>query len=106
MNTLCNDRSRWARALAATILVFGAATLPLGALAETPQFNPAFSIADNLAGLKGRTATVHLASGQTITGVVKDVGDHLLHLEKIAQREFFDAVVRIEAISAVEARVR
>jgi hypothetical protein len=106
MNILCNDRSRWARVLAGTILIFGVAALPLGSLAETPQFNPAFSIADNLAGLKGRTATVHLASGQTITGVVKEIGDHLVHLEKIAQREFFDAVIRIEAISAVEARVR
>jgi hypothetical protein len=106
MNILSNDRSRWAQTLAATILVIGFAALPLGALAETPQFNPAFSIADNLAGLKGRTATVHLTSGQTITGVVKEIGDHVLHLEKIAQREFFDAVIRVETISAVEARVR
>jgi hypothetical protein len=106
MTILRNDRSSWARTLAGTMLVLGAAALPLGALAETPQFNPAFSIVDNLVGLKGRTATVHIASGQTITGVVKEVGDHVLHLEKIAQREFFDAVIRIEAISAVEARVR
>jgi hypothetical protein len=29
-----------------------------------------------------------------------------LHLEKISQKEFFDALIRVDSISAVEARVR
>jgi hypothetical protein len=34
------------------------------------------------------------------------VGDHFVHLEKLAGREFFDVLIRIEDISAVEARFR
>jgi hypothetical protein len=34
------------------------------------------------------------------------VGDHFLHLERLAGRDFYDALVRIEDISAVEARFR
>ena len=106
MNMPRSCPSRRGRTLAVAMLLLGLSVLPLGALAEAPQLNPAFTIADNLAALTGRTATVHLSSGQSLTGVVKEVGTHLLHLEKIAQREFFDAVIRIESISAVETRAR
>jgi hypothetical protein len=70
------------------------------------QLNAGITLADNLAALKGKTATVYLASGQSMTGIVKDVKDSVLHLEKISQKEFFDALIRVDAISAIEARVR
>jgi hypothetical protein len=37
---------------------------------------------------------------------VKDVKDNVLHLEKISQKEFYDALIRVDLISAIEARVR
>jgi hypothetical protein len=70
------------------------------------QLNAGIPLADNLAALKGKTATVYLASGQSMTGIVKDMKDNVLHLEKISQKEFFDALIRVDSISAVEARVR
>jgi hypothetical protein len=77
-----------------------------GETKEYIQFNAAIPLADNLMALKGKTVTVSLSSGQTMTGIVKDVKDHLLHLEKLSQKEFYDAIIRLELISAVEARVR
>ena len=73
---------------------------------EAVQFNPSASMADNLSMLKGKTVTVYLASGQTITGTVNDVKGNLLHLVKLSQKDFFDALVSIDHISAVDMRVR
>jgi hypothetical protein len=70
------------------------------------QLNSGISLADNLTALKGKTATVFLSSGQSMTGIVKDVKDNVLHLEKISEKEFYDALIRIDMISAIEARVR
>jgi len=70
------------------------------------QLNSGISLADNLTALKGKTATVFLSSGQSMTGIVKDVKDNILHLEKISEKEFYDAIIRIDMISAIEARVR
>lgn len=70
------------------------------------QLNAALSLADNLTALKGRTVSVSLSSGQTLTGVVKEVQSHLLHLEKLSQKEFFDALIRLDQVIAVEVRAR
>jgi sRNA-binding regulator protein Hfq len=63
-------------------------------------------LVDNLKASEGKQLTLHLASGSQITGRVKAVGEHLVHLEKISQREFMDALVRIDAIEAIEGRFR
>jgi hypothetical protein len=39
-------------------------------------------------------------------GVVKEVQNNLLHLEKLSQKEFFDALIRVDQIIAIEVRVR
>ena len=70
------------------------------------QLNSGISLADNLTALKGKTATVFLSSGQSMTGIVKDVKDNVLHLEKISEKEFYDALIRVDMISAIEVRVR
>lgn len=73
---------------------------------ETVQINVNTSIADNLAALKGKSVTITLSPGQTITGIVSDVKGNLLHLTKISQKEFYDALVVIDRICAIETRVR
>ena len=69
-------------------------------------FNLSASMADNLSMLKGKTVTVYLVSGQTLTGTVNDVKNNLLHLGKLSQKDFFDALVEIDRISAIDTRVR
>ncbi len=73
---------------------------------EAVQLNVNTTLADNLAALKGKSVTITLSSGQPITGMVTDVKGNLLHLGKISQKEFFDALIAIDHISAIETRVR
>jgi hypothetical protein len=73
---------------------------------EFVQLNAAIPPADNLIAMKGRTVAVSLSSGQIMTGIVKEVQNNLLHLEKLSQKEFFDALIRVDQIIAIEVRVR
>ena len=73
---------------------------------EGVKFDTASSLADNLKTYAGKDVFVHLRSGKTIQGYVKVVGNGLLHLEKLAGRDFYDALIRIEDISAIEAKFR
>jgi hypothetical protein len=34
------------------------------------------------------------------------VQNNLLHLEKLSQKEFYDAIIRVDLIVAIEVRVR
>jgi hypothetical protein len=70
------------------------------------SFNLSASMADNLSMLKGRTVTIYVASGQTITGTVNEVRGNLLHLVKLSQKDFFDALIAIDRIAAIDTKVR
>ena len=59
-----------------------------------------------VAAQKGKRITVRLRSGQELTGTVRDSSDRLLVLAEISGREFFDAVIPIDAIEAVLVRTR
>ena len=59
-----------------------------------------------LAAAKGSRATVRLRSGQELTGVVREVNARVAHLGGISGREFFDAVVPLEAVDAVLIRTK
>jgi small nuclear ribonucleoprotein (snRNP)-like protein len=70
------------------------------------SYNVNSSLADNLKSLIGKKVYVTLDSGSTFTGFVKKVGNHLIHLEKLAGKDYFDALIRIENISAIDTRFR
>jgi hypothetical protein len=73
---------------------------------EGAVFDTAGSLADNLKAYAGKDIIVHLRSGKTIQGYVKSIGNGLLHVEKLSGRDFYDALIRIEDISAIEAKFR
>ncbi|HEX9024565.1 MAG TPA: hypothetical protein VF799_12075 [Geobacteraceae bacterium] len=73
---------------------------------EGARFDTAFPLKENLNAFLGKDVHLLLRSGQTIQGYVKSVGDHFVHLERLAGRDFYDALVRMDDISAVEARFR
>lgn len=73
---------------------------------EGVQYDTALSLADNLKTFLGKDVFIHLRSGITLEGYVKSIGDHLIHLEKLAGKDFYDALVRIEDIGAIEAKFR
>ena len=59
-----------------------------------------------LAAQKGKRVTVRVRSGQEFTGIMRDVTGKLVQLGAISGREFFDAVVPLEAVDAVLARTK
>jgi hypothetical protein len=49
---------------------------------------------------------IHLRSEKFFQRYVKALGDHLIHVEKLSGKDFYDALIRIEDIAAVEAKFR
>jgi len=50
--------------------------------------------------------TLYLRSGETLQGRVGAVGDQHVVVSHLTNREFYDAVVRIGDVSAIEVRAR
>ena len=73
---------------------------------EGMAYNVDSSMEDNLKSLTGKYVCVTVASGKTIAGFLKSAGKTLIHLEKLDGKDFFDAMIRIEDISAIEAKFR
>lgn len=74
--------------------------------AREMQLYAGISLEDNLSVFKGKSVTVTLSSGKQLTGFVKEVKNNLLHLERLSLKDYYDALIRIDHISAIEARVR
>lgn len=74
--------------------------------AAKPVLDVSKTLAANLADLSGKSVTIHLRSGETLSGVVQAANAERLHLSKLTGKDFFDALVSIEAIDAIEARAR
>lgn len=73
---------------------------------EGVSYNVNFSMSNNLKSFIGKKVSLTLDSGKTFTGLVKKVGNHLVHLEQLEGRVYFDALLRIENISAIDTRFR
>lgn len=59
-----------------------------------------------LAAQKGVRVTVRVRSGQELTGTVREVNARVVQLGAVAGKEFFDAVVPLEAVDAVFVRTK
>jgi len=73
---------------------------------EGVSYNVNSTMADNLKSLIGKKVYVTLDSGKSFAGNVKEVGNHLMHLEKLDGKDYFDALLRIENINAIDTRFR
>ena len=73
---------------------------------EGMHFTVNASMMDNLNALTSKKVLVTLNGGKTLAGIVKSVGQHLIHLEKIERKEFFDSLIRIDSIQAIEVQFR
>jgi hypothetical protein len=84
------------------------ALIASGALAEEAKLSVGKddTVRSVLAAQVGKRVTLSLDSGQELTGTVRSVGDHVVHLGELAGKEYFDAVVSIDKISAVVIRVK
>ena len=71
---------------------------------EGMSYNVNASLEENLKSLIGTKVLVTCVSGKTISGFVKKVGNHFVHVEKLDGKEYFDALIRTENIDAIEAQ--
>lgn len=67
---------------------------------------PSDSVETVLAAQKGKRITLRLRSGQETTGTVTSVSAKLVHVSAVVGKEFFDAVIPLDAIEAVFIRTR
>ncbi len=75
--------------------------------AET-RLSLGLSIPEQLRALskQRKRVTLLLRGGQTLTGIVTDASTSQIHLSELAGKEFFDALIRVEEVSALEVQVR
>ena len=85
-----------------------ALTLSPAAFADDPavQVQSGDTVKSMLTKSAGQTVGLRVGSGEEIRGKVAKVGDNVVHLTDLSGREFFDAVVPIDAIQAVVIKAR
>ena len=93
-------------ALAATLAVLGALSGAPAAQDAKLEVRDADTLKAVLERQVGKRVTLTLAPSSELNGVVSKVGATVVHLSEIQGREFFDAVVALDRISAVLVRVR
>ena len=73
---------------------------------EGAAYNVHSSLSENLKTFMGKKVYVTLDCGKVFAGYVKEIGEHLVHLEKLDGKDYFDALIPINRISAIDTRFR
>lgn len=76
------------------------------AFAQDVTISPNDTTQSVLVAQKGKRVTVRLRSGQELTGTMRDSNGKVAVIAAISGREFFDAVVPLDAIEAVLIRTK
>jgi hypothetical protein len=74
--------------------------------ADDLDLNSPESIRVNLEKFLGQRVTISLIGGGELQGVISKVGATALYLAELTGKEFFDAVVRLDHVSAVTVKMR
>lgn len=74
--------------------------------ADDLDLNSPDSIRLNLEKFLGDRVTVNLIGGGELQGIVSKVGTTTFYLTELTSKEFFDAVVRLDHVSAVTVKMR
>ena len=80
-----------------------------GSFAEEPKYelkSAAVTIKDVLQENIGKRVIIRMEAGENLEGTVTKVGELVVHVAKLSGKDFYDAVVRIDRISAVSFKVR
>lgn len=91
------------RSIAAALLCLAFA---VPALAQEVSISASDTTQSVIATQKGKRVTLRLRSGQELTGTVREATARLVVVGAVSGREFFDAVVPLEAVEAVLIRTK
>lgn len=93
----------------ALLLISGLVALPVQVvLADEVKFElkPSASMKEVLAEFMGKRVAISMESGEQIEGTVTMVGTSLAHISKLSGKDFYDAVVSLDKVSAVIVKAR
>ena len=94
---------RWVGMIATTSVLV---VTPMPAWSQDAKLTVAGTqpIRDSLKSASGKKVSLRLTAGEELGGTVADVGDNAVRLTDLSGRELFEAVVRIDHITAVIVR--
>lgn len=108
-----SKKMRFILIVATIVICFGLFVLPSITAAKGKvvpiqgvTFDVNSSMKDNLKSLVGKRVYVNLNSGKAFSGILKAVGKRLIHIEKLDGKDYFDALIKIENINAIDTRFR
>jgi hypothetical protein len=88
------------------IFLTGMLLLSSAVIAEPLSITADDNIESVLKSNDGKQVTVKLGSGDELTGTIGTVNGKLVHLRELSGKEFFDAVVSMDNISAIIIRTK
>ena len=94
------------KTLYASLIALAFATVAVPALSADLKVGGGDTVESVLKGQTGSRVVVRLRSGQELTGTVRMVNGRVVQLGALSGREFFDAVVPLEAVDAVMVRTK
>jgi hypothetical protein len=94
------------RIVKSLLLATSLALIAAPAIAADLTVSASDTVESVLAAQKGKKVTVRTRSGQEMTGAVKTVTSKVVQLSALAGKEFFDAVVPLDAVEAVLVRTK
>lgn len=110
MSLFCKTRTALGLGIAAMLMLTtpaGFGQEPAAGQEKKMVFEAQDGMATVLKRLEGKPVRLRLVgSGEELLGKLQKVGKELAHLSDLSGREFFDAVVRIDQVSAVSVQVR
>ena len=80
--------------------------LAVPAVAQEVIISAADTTQSVITAQKGKRITLRLRSGHELTGTVREATTKLIVLSAISGREFFDAVIPLEAVESVLIRTK
>lgn len=70
------------------------------------KIRPSDSLRGILQARVGEQVFIQTRGGSEISGRLKSVGEQVIQISRVARRDFYDAIVRIDAVESVMVRVR
>ena len=92
------------RRLFLTTVLLLSANIAHAADAPVLDFNDDAFLRTALEAQKGKVVTLRLSAGDEISGKVSDVGEAAVRLTELTGKEFYEALIRTDSISALVVR--
>lgn len=90
------------------VTLLAAATLAPAWAAEEPAYvlKADHSLSAVLKDFSGKSVTLHTRSGEDYTGTLTVVGAQVVQLSELRGKEFFDVIIAVDQIEAINFRAR